>query len=199
MGPLAKQLESVPVERPSALNYLWQSCRYGPLSLTFWKELLHLTAYYGVNHVKGLCRAHIGKDTRIRPTVLFRDAERIFIGDGCTINHNNVLWAGKREAVIQLGRHVMTGPNVMIFAFNHGYALSAHSMIDQPFTEGNVIIEDDVWIGAGCIILAGVRICRGVVLGAGSVVTRELPPYTICAGVPARVIKERPSPPQRAE
>lgn len=87
----ASQPEKVHIERPSTLSYLWQTVRLGVLSLTFWKELEHLMAYYGINHIKGLRLAQIGKGTRIRPTVLFRDAERLFIGEGCTINHNTIL------------------------------------------------------------------------------------------------------------
>ena len=57
---------------------------------------------------------------------------------------------------------------------------------DQP-----VVIEDDVWVGSRVIILKGVTIGRGSVIAAGSVVTRSIPPYSICAGVPARVLKPR--------
>jgi len=177
-------------KRPSTFEYVKQVLRYC-FTLTCFREIVYLFFYYVINHVKGIHLAHIGKGTRIRPTVLFRDAERIFIGEGCTINHNNILWAGKKEAIIRLGKHVMTGPNVMMCAYNHGMELGDTPMIDQPFTEGDIIVEDDVWIGAGCILLAGAKVGKGAVLGAGSVVTKELPPYSICAGVPAKVVKEK--------
>jgi len=134
---------------------------------------------------------HIGKGARIRPTVLLRDAERIYIGRNSTINHNNVLWAGKESAVIRIGNNVMTGPNVMIYAFNHGVEPVDSPMIEQPFTESDVVIEDNVWIGSGSIILPGVTVGKGVVVAAGSVVTKDLPANSICGGVPARVIKYR--------
>jgi len=190
-GKPASQLEKIHVERPSSLNYLWQTFRYGPLSLMFWKEVCHLMAYYGINHVKGLQRAHIGTGTRIRPTVLMRDAERIFFGQYCRINHNNILWAGKRDAVIRLGDHVITGPNVQIYAFHHGMERGLIPMVDQPFGEQDVIIGNDVWLGAGAVVLPGVAIGDGVVVAAGSVVTRDLPSHTLCAGIPAVVIRER--------
>ena len=61
----------------------------------------------------------------------------------------------------------------------------------EAVTKGDIVIEDDVWIGYGAIILSGVRICRGAVVGAGTVVTKDVSPYTIVAGNPGRVIKKR--------
>lgn len=160
-------------------------------SITFIKEFLHLYAYFILNHVKGMRCVNKGKGTRIRPTVLLRDAERIHIGNNCTINHNNILWAGKKDAVIKIGNNVMTGPNVQIYAFNHGTEMCEIPMIDQCYTEKDVIIGNDVWIGGGSIILPGAKIGNGVVVAAGSVITKELPEYTICGGVPAKPIKTR--------
>ncbi|MBN2456502.1 MAG: acyltransferase [Sedimentisphaerales bacterium] len=170
--------------------YIWQILKYG-VSITFLKEIFYICAYYIINHVKGLCLIHRGKNVQIRPTVLFRDAERIYIGDNCTLNHNNILWAGKKEAVIRLGNNVITGPFVQMYAFNHGSNRKDIPMVEQSFVEDDIIVEDDVWIGAGSILLAGVKIGKGVVIAAGSVVTKDLPPYTLCGGVPAEVIKER--------
>ncbi len=185
-----KVLKKIVIVRPTKAPYIRQVLRY-MFSIVFFKEIFHLWAYYIINHVKGMHLVHIGNGTRIRPTVLFRDAERIYIGNNCTINHNNVLWAGKKNAIIRFGDYVMTGPNVQIYAFDHGMDIADMPMIKQPFTEQDVIVEDDVWIGAGCILLAGSKIGKGVILAAGSVVTKELPPYTICGGVPAKVIKSR--------
>ena len=60
-----------------------------------------------------------------------------------------------------------------------------------PESKGDIIIEDDVWIGANCIILSGVKISRGAIIAAGSVVIKEVAPYSIIAGVPAKQIKKR--------
>jgi len=187
---MTKKLEKIYLTRPTKWQFVKQILRY-TFTLDFIKEAAHLYAYYVLNHVKGVSQVNKGKGTRIRPTVLLRDANRIYIGQNCTINHNNVFWAGKKDAVIKIGNNVMTGPNVQIYAFNHGMDQSDIPMINQHFTEKDVVIEDDVWIGGGTIILPGAKIGTGVIVAAGSVVTKDLPPNTICGGVPARVIKER--------
>lgn len=64
-------------------------------------------------------------------------------------------------------------------------------MIEDIFSKGNIIIGDDVWIGSNSVILSGVTIGRGSIIGAGSVVTMNIPNYSIVAGNPARVIKSR--------
>ena len=64
-------------------------------------------------------------------------------------------------------------------------------MIKQDYMDGDIIIEDDVWIGAGSIITAGVTIGKGTVIGAGSVVTKDIPQNVIAAGVPAKIINKR--------
>jgi acetyltransferase-like isoleucine patch superfamily enzyme len=186
----ANEPEKIYLTRPTSGEFLGQIFKY-IFTFTFIKEIFHLFAYYVLNHVKGLCLVNKGKGTRIRPTVLLRDAERIHIGRHCTINHNNILWAGKKDAVIRIGDNVMTGPNVQIYAFNHGTEMSNIAMIDQACTEEDVIIGSDVWIGGGSIILPGAKIGNGVIVAAGSVVTKELPDNTICAGIPAKVIKNR--------
>jgi virginiamycin A acetyltransferase len=67
----------------------------------------------------------------------------------------------------------------------------------HPQTKGDVIIENDVWVGRDALILSGVKIGNGAVIGARSVVAKDVPPYTIVAGNPARVIRERFTPAQR--
>ncbi|NPA51298.1 MAG: acyltransferase [Aquificae bacterium] len=122
---------------------------------------------------------------------MLRDPERIYIGDNSTIGAYNVLWAGKEKAVIKIGKNVMTGPYVKIFAFNHGIELSDTPMIEQPVVEKDVIIGNDVWIGAGAIILPGCKIGDGVVIAAGAVVTKDIPSNVIVGGIPAKIIKKR--------
>lgn len=98
---------------------------------------------------------------------------------------------------IKIGNHVFFGPEVAIHGGNHRIDVVGRFMIsiteDEKRTEDDkdVIIEDDVWIGTRAIILHGVTIGRGAVVAAGAVVTRDVPPYSIVGGVPARVLKFR--------
>ncbi len=190
MNRILKNDDVIIHERPSGKEYALDILKH-MLSLTFLKELVSLTAYYVVNHVRGMRVAHIASTARVRPTVLIRHAERVYIGEKSTINHNNVIWGGKEKAVIRIGNYVMTGPNVQMFAFNHGIWNDKGPMVEQPYTEADIIIEDDVWVGAGTTIVAGVCIGSGSVIAAGSVVTRDIPPKSIAGGSPAKVLKAR--------
>lgn len=182
--------EYVVFDRPSKREYLIQIITT-VFSLTFIKHLLSLFAYYIINNVRGKKIAHIGENTKVHPTVILRQAERIFIGDNCLINHNNVLQGGKKTGKIIIGNHVHCGVNVMMFAFNHSTDKLDIPTIDQDYYDGDIIIEDDVWIGAGTVILPGIKIGKGVVIASNSVVNKDVAPFTIVGGVPARLIKER--------
>jgi acetyltransferase-like isoleucine patch superfamily enzyme len=98
---------------------------------------------------------------------------------------------------ITIGNDVIIAPEVMIITGNHRYDWVGRTMYSITNAEKNidddlpVIIEDDVWIGARSIILKGVTIGEGSIVGAGSIVTKNVPPFSIAAGNPARVIKKR--------
>jgi acetyltransferase-like isoleucine patch superfamily enzyme len=85
----------------------------------------------------------------------------------------------------------MIGELVSIRDFDHVIDQSEIPMRTQGFVGAPVVVEDDVWIGRGVAILKGVRIGRGAVIGANAVVNRDIPPYSIAVGVPARVVKTR--------
>jgi acetyltransferase-like isoleucine patch superfamily enzyme len=182
--------EYVVFDRPSKREYLIQIITT-VFSLTFIKHVLSLFAYYIINYVRGKKIAHIGKNTKEQPTVILRQAERVFIGENCLLNHNNVLQGGKKTGKIIIGNHVHCGANVMMFAFNHGTDSLDIPTINQDYYDGDIIIEDDVWIGAGSVILPGIKIGKGVVIASNSVVNKDVASYTIVGGVPAKQIKER--------
>ncbi len=91
---------------------------------------------------------------------------------------------------ISIGNDVMIGPKTIIWGRDHGMELGI-PMKKQPHSKKPIIIGNDVWIGAGVIILKGVEIGEGCVIGAGSVVTKSIPPFSIAVGNPAKVIKSR--------
>lgn len=172
--------------RPSTIEYVRQVFGNG-LSIACVRWLARLFCYYVINHVKGLRRIHAGRNVRIWPTVLLRDADHIFIGDNTTINHNNILWAGRRSATIHIGANVMTGPGVCFFAFKH--AVVEGKPMHDYFREADICVGNDVWIGANVVILPGVTIGDCAIIGAGAVVTHDIPSHVICGGVPAKIIR----------
>lgn len=92
---------------------------------------------------------------------------------------------------IHIGSHVMIASNCRFFSYDHGMEPHLKMQEQQLKTKGTIIIEDDVWLGTGAIILSGVRIGKGAVIGAGSVVTKMVPPGTVAVGNPARIVKRR--------
>lgn len=92
---------------------------------------------------------------------------------------------------VTIGKYVRIAPQTIIIASNHNFDRLDIPICRQGETSKGIVIEDDVWIGAGCKILDGVTIGQGSVIGAGSVVSRSIPPYSVAMGVPARVIRRR--------
>lgn len=112
----------------------------------------------------------------------------IRIGRDCFIGEANVV---RGQGGVTIGNDVYTGPLVQILAVNHVHADPNTPIREQGITAQGIVIEDDVWLAAGAIVLDGVRIGRGSVVGAGAVVTGNLPPYSVAVGSPARVVKDR--------
>ena len=185
-----RNLKKVRYDKPSTLTYVLEIFK----TIITFSLFIHISkhfAFYIVNNVVGKTKAKIGKNTKVHPTVVFRQGERIIIGDHCLINHNNVLQAGKSTGKIIIGNYVMTGPNVLMFAFNHSTENVQIPMIKQDYLDGDIIIHDNVWIGGGSIILAGVTIGKGAVIASNAVVNKDVPENAIVGGVPARSIKIR--------
>jgi PAS domain S-box-containing protein len=94
-------------------------------------------------------------------------------------------------AGIHIGCHVMIASNCRFFSYDHGTDPKATMQEQRLVTKGDIVIEDDVWVGTGAIILSGVQIGKGAVVGAGAVVTKSVPSGAIVVGNPARVVKRR--------
>ena len=106
-------------------------------------------------------------------------------GDDVTFNHNTTILD---MSPVSFGNNVMVGPNSSFFAGNH--ALDPDERKNMFCTGGAIAVEHDVWIGGHCVVLAGVTIGHGAVIGAGSVVTKDVPPMVLAAGNPCRVVRE---------
>ena len=94
---------------------------------------------------------------------------------------------------IRIGKDCLIAAHSGIFANNHQFADPTHRIVDQGLTSKGITIEDDCWLGAGVKVLDGVTIGRGSVIGAGAVVTKDIPPFSVAVGVPAKVISHRDS------
>ena len=92
---------------------------------------------------------------------------------------------------LTIGRNTMIGAHTVIIPANHGFERIDVPMNTQPLTKKGIVIGEDVWIGSGCRILDGVHIGGGSVIGAGCVVTKNIDPYSIALGVPARIVGSR--------
>ncbi|MBI5233963.1 MAG: acyltransferase [Deltaproteobacteria bacterium] len=112
----------------------------------------------------------------------------IRMGENCSVNPFAILYG---HGGLEIGDNVRIAPQVVIAPMNHGFKDLESPIRQQDITGKGIKIGDDVWIGAGAIVLDGVTIGEGTVIGAGAVVTKDIPPYSIAVGVPARVIKKR--------
>lgn len=126
-----------------------------------------------------------GKKVNIEKGAIF--SAKVSLGDYSGIGVNSKIYG---ECAI--GSYVMMGEDVTIITRNHSFTRTDVPMMFQGFDdERPVVIENDVWIGDRVIILPGVRIGAGSIIAAGAVVTKDVAPYSVAAGVPARRIKDR--------
>ena len=117
-------------------------------------------------------------------TVIDNGVGSVTIGDHTLIGLRNTL-----IGPVQIGNQVMVAQNVVMSGLNHCFQDTSTPIRQQGVSTAPIVIANDVWIGANVSILAGVTIGEHAVVGAGSVVTKDVPPYTVVAGNPARVMK----------
>lgn len=113
----------------------------------------------------------------------------ITIGNNCSINPYTIIYGHGKGVCI--GNDVLIAGHTMIIPSNHNFSRNDLPISHQGATSKGIIIENDVWIGTGCKILDGVRISKGAIIAAGSVVNKDVPENTIVAGIPAKIIKYR--------
>jgi acetyltransferase-like isoleucine patch superfamily enzyme len=110
----------------------------------------------------------------------------ITIGRDCLIGEYSVI---RGQGGVHIGDRVYTSPFTQILAVNHIYSDPNRSFVEQGITAEGITIEDDVWLGAGAIVTDGVRVGKGAIVAAGAVVTKDVEPHTVVAGVPAKPVK----------
>lgn len=131
-------------------------------------------------------------DARVRK--LYWRRLGIEMGEGTYANLGLALIAGSAAPTVHIGRNVSIGPGVTFItkaAANNGQEINTLPYVREHLTtEGDITVEDEVWFGANVTVLPGVRIGRCTVIGAGSVVTKDLEPYSVYVGAPARRIRD---------
>jgi acetyltransferase-like isoleucine patch superfamily enzyme len=135
-------------------------------------------------------RLEIGRDTLLEPGcwLTLSPQARITIGSGCFLNRNTMLAAVE---LIEIGDHVMFANNCFVGDAEHRYDDPSKPVTWQGFEpKGPVRIGSNCWFGVGCVVTGGVKIGERSVIGANSVITRDLPAGVIAAGAPAKVIRE---------
>lgn len=160
---------------------------------------------------------HVGRGTIISRADQILNPHRIFIGDQVLIAHgarldsiltyandayDGSIHIGNRTSIqpyvhlaaataLRIGHDVLMGSRVYITDHDHQFAEPTVHVAYQPLTVEPVCVEENVWIGENAVILKGVTIGHHAIIGANSVVTRDVPPFAIAGGVPAQVIKTR--------
>lgn len=138
-------------------------------------------------------RIEVGPGARIDSFVKIKPAGGsgdVVLGEGSYLNSGCVLYVGNG---IRIGKHVLIAANCTLAPTNHAYRDRDRLIVDQRFapSRGGIVIEDDVWLGAGCVVLDGVVIRRGAVVGAMTLVRGELEAYGVYAGNPMKKVGER--------
>ncbi len=117
-------------------------------------------------------------------TVVNNGVGDVVIGNNTFIGISNII-----IGPVEIGNNVMTAQHVVLSGLNHQYEDITQPIRNQPVTTAKIVIEDDCWIGANAVITAGVRVGKHSVVAGGSVVTRDVPPFSVVGGNPARILK----------
>jgi acetyltransferase-like isoleucine patch superfamily enzyme len=131
---------------------------------------------------------HMGKGVYIDYECDFRYHGKVSIGDGTIINRGCKIFGShyNKTVEVKIGKNCKLAPYVKIFAAGHD-----PRFLDLPNNGDSITIGDYVWVGGNSVILQGITVGEGAIIGAGSVVTKDVKPYTIVGGVPAKFIKKR--------
>ena len=131
-------------------------------------------------------RFYLGNNSVIESNACINNAVGdVIIGDHTRVGlHNTII------GPVTIGSHVNLAQGITVTALNHNFSDTERRIDEQGVSTKPVVIEDDIWIGANAVILPGVRIGCHSVIAAGSVVTKDVPPHSLVAGVPAKKIRQ---------
>lgn len=131
----------------------------------------------------------IGENTELlNGVMLMTYGGNIEVGERCSINPYTIVYG---HGGVKIGNNVLIAAHCVIIPANHIFEKTTIPIIKQGLTTKGIVIKNDVWIGSGCRILDGIEIGEGAIIAAGAVVNRNVEPYTIVGGVPAKFIKKR--------
>lgn len=152
------------------------------------------------------CLKSFGKSLKINDSVKILVPENLSVGDhvefkqGVYIEAYSDITIGSNThfapycvlyGPLEIGKNCAFAAHTTVASVGHGHSETTIPMVEQKTTSKKVIVEDDVWVGANAVILGGVSIGKGSIIGAGSVVTKNVKPYSIMGGVPAELIRKR--------
>lgn len=154
-----------------------------PIRILMWLPLT-----IGITARKVLLSAYLGsmgENNTFLEGVLIVTPKKLFVGSNCNFARRVFITAG---GGVRIGDWVGIGPDVKIWSVNHKFSDPDSPWASQGWDYKEVIIEDDVWIGANSFIMPGTRIGKGAIISACTVVSKSVPPYAVMAGNPGRVI-----------
>ena len=138
-----------------------------------------------------LILGHLGRNTVVQSGMRITHPKRVSIGSNCNVGQDVFITGG---GGVRIGDWVGLGPDVKIWSVNHRFDDPDRPWLLQGWELKEVVIEDDVWLGAGVFVMAGVTIGKGAIISAGTVLNKTVPPYSVVAGNPGRVIGWRKHP-----
>ena len=170
------------------LSWYWKTNRLGPDMLSTYPLL------FFPGCMRWVCRKkfrHFGEGAEFRPGAFATETQAISIGANVIIRQGTNIHASPYpQGSIDIEDDVLLGPGVHFYADNHVFADPARPIVDQGFDTAPVRVCKGAWLGSNVVVLAGVTIGEHAVVGAGSIVTKDVPAWTLAVGNPARVIRD---------